>query len=328
MTTAKLRFAALAALVVAASLGPFDCALAQAYPAKAIHIIVPYPPGGSSDLLARTLGTRLTASLGQPVVVENIAGAAGEVGVSTAVRRAPDGYTILVTPNGAITTGRFFKKQPYDALVDLVPVAMLAEIQSVLAVHPSLPVNTLQEFVEYAKARPGTLNYSSSGSASAHFLFAEILQYAAGIKLTSVPYKGASPAAVAVASGEVNAGVSDLTSFAPLKAANRVRILATFNRRSPTRSPEIPAAADIVPGMKPIAGWIGVFAPAKTPAAIVTALNNEVNAIFERADVREILFNAGAEPAVPMNSDQFRSYITEEVNTLDRLIKAAGVKLE
>ncbi|HVZ46544.1 MAG TPA: tripartite tricarboxylate transporter substrate binding protein [Ramlibacter sp.] len=317
----------MAALVGAAALG-FNSALAQAYPAKPIHIIVPYPPGGSSDLLARTLGTRLTSSLGQPVVVENIAGAAGEVGVSTAARRAPDGYTLLVTPNGAITTGRFFKKQPYDALVDLAPVAMLAEIQSVLAVNPSLPVNTLQEFVDYARARPGMLNYSSSGSASAHFLFAEILQYAAGIRLTSVPYKGASPAALAVASGEVNAGVSDLTSFAPLKAAGKVRILATFNRRPPTRSPEIPAAADIVPGMMPIAGWIGVFAPAKTPAPIVAALNREVNAIFARPDVHEMLFSAGAEPAQPMSSEQFRGYIAEEVNTLDHLIKAAGVKLE
>jgi tripartite-type tricarboxylate transporter receptor subunit TctC len=260
--------------------------------------------------------------------VENIAGAAGEVGVATAARRPADGYTILVTPNGAITTGRFFKKQPYDALVDLVPVAMLAEIQSVLAVHPSLPVNSLQEFVEYAKAHPGTLNYSISGSASAHFLFAEILQYSAGIKLTSVPYKGASPGAVAVASGEVSAGVSDLTSFAPLKAANKVRILATFNRRSPTRSPEIPPAADLIPGMKPMAGWIGIFAPAKTPPSIVTALNSEIHAIFERPEVREILFNAGAEPAPRMTSDQFRHYIVDEVNTLDRLIKAAGVKLE
>lgn len=264
--------------------GPRALAQTQPLPPKTIHIVVPYPPGGSSDLVARTLGVHLTARLGQPVVVENVPGAAGEIGVASVARKPPDGYTRLVTPNGAISTGRFFKKQPYDALTDLTAIAMVAEIQSVLAVNAALPVSTLDEFIAYAKARPSAVSYSSAGSASAHYLFSEVLQFNAGIKLTPVPYRGAAPAAMAVASGEVGAGVSDLTSFAPLSAAGKVRILATFNRKPPAGFPDVPAASSVVAGMKPLAGWIGLFAPAKTPRAIVALLHREVTAIFQRAD--------------------------------------------
>lgn len=324
-----LRFPALALCLLGTLLaGPRALAQTQPFPSKTIHIVVPYPPGGSSDLVARTLGVHLTARLGQPVVVENVPGAAGEIGVASVARRPPDGYTLLVTPNGAISTGRFFKKQPYDALTDLTAIAMVAEIQSVLAVNAALPVSTLDEFIAYAKARPSAVSYSSAGSASAHYLFSEVLQFNAGIKLTPVPYRGAAPAAMAVASGEVGAGVSDLTSFAPLSAAGKIRILATFNRKPPAGFPDVPRCLQRG-GRHETPDELDRYIRARQNTQRHRgSADREVTAIFQRADVKETMLKAGGEPPAPMTSEQFSAFIADEVDTLGRQIKAAGLKLE
>jgi tripartite-type tricarboxylate transporter receptor subunit TctC len=324
MRNVALRFAAIIAV-----LGMPLLANAQTYPSKPINVIVPFTPGGSADLIARTLAAKLGASLGQTVIVENHGGAGGEVGVGVAVRGRADGHTLLVTPSGPITTGGHFRKQPYDVTKDLVPVAMIAIIPSVIAVNAALPIQTLSEFIAYAKERPNQINYSNPGLGSGNHLAAELLKHTTGIKMVPVPYKGSSAAAVAVASGEVHAGSGDLTSYLPFGASGsgKVRILATYGAARTMTAPEIPTVAESgVPGFRAIA-WVGMFAPAKTPPQIVARLNKEVMQTLQRADVREIFLKAGVEPAAPMSSEKFGQFVVDEIDRLGKLIKAADIKI-
>jgi tripartite-type tricarboxylate transporter receptor subunit TctC len=301
---------------------------AQTYPSKPINFIVPFTPGGSADLIARTLAAKLGASLGQTVIVENHGGAGGEVGVGVAVRGRPDGHTLLVTPSGPITTGGHFRKQAYEVARDLVPVAMVAIIPSVIAVNAALPVQTLSEFIAYAKERPNAINYSNPGLGSGNHLAGELLKHTTGIKMVPVPYKGSSAAAVAVASGEVQAGSGDLTSYLPFGASGsgKVRILATYGATRTMTAPEIPTVAEAgVPGFRAVA-WVGMFAPAKTSPQIVARLNQEVMRALQRPDVREVFLKAGVEPAAPMSSEKFGQFVLDETDRLGKLIKAADIK--
>jgi tripartite-type tricarboxylate transporter receptor subunit TctC len=304
---------------------------AQNYPSKAINVIVPFTTGGSADLVARTLGAKLSESLGQPVVVENHGGAGGEVGVSAAVRARPDGHTLLVTPHGPITVGGHFRKQSYDVSKDLIPVAMVAVIPIVFAVNASLPVKTLPEFIAYAKGRPDSINYSNPGLGSANHLAAEMLKYAGGIKMAPIPYKGSSVAAVAVASGDVHAGSGDLSSYLPFGASGsgKVRILGTYG---PTRSaiaPDVPTIVEAgLPNFTPITAWIGAFVPAKTPPQIVARLHQEIMRALQRPDVRSVLMKAGGEAAAPMSPEKFGQYVRNEIDTFGKLIKAADIKID
>jgi tripartite-type tricarboxylate transporter receptor subunit TctC len=303
---------------------------AQNYPSKAINVIVPFTPGGSADLVARTIGAKLSDSLGQPVVVENHGGAGGEVGVGVAVRARPDGYTLLITPHGPITVGGHFRKQPFDVTKDLIPVAMVAVIPIVFSVNAALPVKTLPDFIAYAKDRPDSINYSNPGLGSANHLAAEMLKHAAGIKMAPVPYKGSSAAAVAVASGEVHAGSGDMSSYLPFGASGsgKVRILATYG---PTRSaiaPEVPTIVEAgLTNFSPIIAWIGAFVPAKTPPQIVARLHQEITRALQRPDVRTVLQKAGGEAAAPMSPEKFGQYVQNEINTFGKVIKAADIKV-
>jgi tripartite-type tricarboxylate transporter receptor subunit TctC len=329
---ARTRTAVMVSAAIISSLFAPYAANAQTYPGKPVTIIVPFTPGGSVDLVARTLAAKLTESLGQTVIVENQGGAGGEVGIGSAIKSRADGHTLLVTPGGPMTAGPHFRKQPFDVVNDLAPVAMVAVIPTVFAVNSSLPVKTLAEFIKYVKERPNSINYSNPGLGSGNHLAAELLKQTAGINMVPVPYKGASAAAVAVASGEVHAGTGDLTSFLPFAAntggSGKVRILATYGGTRPMAAPDVPTVAEAgVPSFRSIA-FIGLFAPAKTPPEIINRLNTEVMRILQRPDVSEILVKAGAEPAAPMTPAAFGRFVREEIDKAGKLIKAANIKTE
>ena len=320
-----LRFASIVWLLAAALVSH-----AQTYPGKLINIIVPFTPGGAADLVGRTVAAKLAEGLGQTVIVENHGGAGGELGVGMAVRARPDGYTLLVSPHGPITVGGHLRKQPFDVTKDLIPVAMVTQLPLVFAVNASLPVQTLAEFIAYAKARPGLINYSNPGLGSTNHLAAELLQYAAGIRLAPVPYKGSALGALAVASGEVQAGSGDLTSYLPfsISGAGKVKILATYSATRSVTAPDVPSVVEAgLPNFSSITAWIGMFVPAKTPPEIVSRLHQEVMRITQRADVRATFLKAGGEPAAPMSPEQFSRFVRDEIDTFGKLIKAADIRI-
>ncbi len=330
-TTTRVRRVALQfAAIISVLFVPF-VANAQTYPTKPITIIVPFTPGGSIDLVARTLAAKLSESLGQTVIVENQGGAGGEIGIGAAVKARADGYTLLVTPGGPLTAGPHFRKQPFDVVKDLAPIAMVAVIPTVFSVNASLQIKTLAEFITYVKERPDSINYSNPGLGSGNHLATELLKQTAGINMVPVPYKGASAAAVAVASGEVHAGSGDLTSFMPFAAntggSGKVRILATYGATRPLAAPDIPTVAEAtgVPSFRSIA-FIGMFAPTNTPPIIVARLNEEVIRILQRADVSAILVKGGVEPAAPMSPAEFSRFVRDEIDKAGKLIKAANIK--
>jgi tripartite-type tricarboxylate transporter receptor subunit TctC len=320
-----LRGAAVAALLAAPLASQ---AQAQNYPSRNVSFVVPFAPGGSIDLVGRVVAAKLTESLGQPVIVENHPGAGGELGVGTVVKARPDGYTLLMTPSGPITAGPHFRKQPFDVIKDLVPVAMLAVIPTVFAVNAQLPVRNLSEFIAYAKQRPGQLNYGNPGLGSGNHLAAEMLQHMGDFKMVGVPYKGAAASANAVASGEVHAGSGDLTSFIPFAQAGKVRILAAYGPTRMITAPDIPTVAEAGVTNYRALSWAGLFAPAKTPPHIVARLNEEAMRALQRPEVREAFLKGGLEPATPMSAERFGQLVREEVEKTGKLIKAANIKAE
>lgn len=304
----------------------------QDYPNKPIRMVVPFNPGGSADLTARTIARKLGESMGQQIVVDNVAGAGGELGVSNVVRAPADGYTIVVTPNGPITTAGLFRKLSYDVDKDLQPVGTVALIPLLFAVNAQLPVNTLAEFIDYAKKSPNPINYSNPGPGSANHINVELLRSAAGIKMTAVPYKGNGPAALAVASNEVQAGSGDLPSYVPFgpppAGSGKVKFLAQFTDKRAAALPNVPTMREA--GLKnfpSLVSWIGMFLPAHTPAAITKRLSDELAKAVRDPEVVAVFTKAGVEPAV-MGPDEFKHYIHEQVTAIGREVKAANIRVD
>lgn len=303
-------------------------AFADVYPSKAVRFVVPFAPGGSADIMARTVGTMLGEALGQPVAVENAPGAGGELGVSTVLRRPADGYTVLVTPNGPITTGGLFRKQPYDVAADLIPISQLGIIPSVFAVNASIPARTLTEFAAWAKARGTKPSCGNPGSGSGNHLAAELLAHAMGVPMTPVPYRGSSNAALALMGGELDCASGDLSSYLPHAKAGKVRILATYEPRRATGAPDIPTVVEAgYPSFGHFTGWIGMYVAAGTPTEIVDRLSGEVARLLQRAELRRVVSNAGIEPGQALNTQQLAQYIREEIAFLTRQVRDAGIKL-
>ncbi len=318
-------------LIAAATLAALPAAFAQPqfYPSRALRIVVPFGPGGSSDITARAVGAKLSDAWGQPVTVENLPGAGGELGVTTVVRRPADGYTILVTPNGPITTGGLFRKQPYDVMSDLIPIAQLGVIPSVFAVHPSVPVRTLSEFAAYARALGKPVSCGNPGAGSGNHLAAELLAHAGAFPMTSVPYRGSAASAVALVGGEIQAASGDLSSYLPLAVAGKVRILATYERRRASAAPDIPTVAEAgFPSFGYFTGWIGMFVAGRTPPEIAAQLGEEAARVLQRPDYRATAATMGMEQAVPMSREQLTRYIRDEIGFLRAQVQAAGIKLE
>jgi len=305
--------------------------LAQAadrWPDRPIHFVVPYPAGGPLDAVARLTAQKVSADLGQPIVVENRPGAGGNIGAEYVARAAPDGYTLLL---GAVATHAInptlYAHIPYDAQKDFEPVTQIASTPNVLIVNPSLPVHSVREFIAYAKAHPGALNFGSGSTGSAGHLAGELFKRMAGIEMTHVPYKGAAPAMTDLIAGQVQLMFDNLASALTQIKAGKVRALAVTTAKRTPLAPDLPTIAESgLPGFD-INTWFGLFVPAKTPRPVVDRLHDEFVKALKAPDVRGKMLALGAEP-VGNTPAQFAAYIRSESEKYAKVIQASGAKVD
>ncbi len=297
----------------------------QPYPTKPIRLIVPFAPGGGNDYLARLVGQKLGERLGQAFVVDNRAGASGIVATDMVAKAAPDGYTLLLGFVGPLALNPNLEKVPYNPVRDFAAAGLLASSYHILVVHPAVPARSVKELIAAAKARPGEINYASSGSGATLHLIGELFKSVASINLTHIPYKGAGPAAIAVISGEAQMLFSSTTAVLPHIRTNRLAALAVT---SPNRSPLVPEVPTLVEsGMRgvEVGSWYALVAPAATPREIIARLNAELIKLAATPDYRQQLEKQAFEP-LTSNPEQFSAFVQGELNKWGKVIKAAGVK--
>ena len=306
-----------------------DLATSQTYPTRPVRLIVPFASGGASDVLGRLLAHKMTERLGQQVVVDNRPGAGGSIGAEAAVRAAPDGYTILLGSVSEISINPWlYTKLSYDTMKGLTPVAMFALTQAVITTHPSLPVRTVKELVALARARPGEINYGSSGSGTFLHLATELFTSATKTKMTHVAYKSGGQALTGLVSGEVQVMFPTLTSSMPFIASKRVRSIAVSGATRAASLPGVPTIAES--GLREYevsSFWVGVFAPAGTPRDVVTRLANEVIYAGAQPDVLKSLANLGAEPS-KLAESQFADFLKSEMAIWGKAVKTSGAKAD
>ena len=317
-----------ATLALIASSAVFSEAQAQPYPSKPIRFVVPYPAGGPLDTVARLLAQKVSQSVKQPVVVDNKPGAGGNIGADTVAKSAPDGYTILM---GAVATHAInpslYAKVPYDPVRDFAPVTQVASTPNVLVVHPSIPAATVTEFIAYARAHPGKLNFGSGSAGSAGHLAGELFKTLAGVDMAHVPYKGAAPAMQDLIGGQIQLMFDNLASSLTQVRAGKVKALAVTTARRTALAPELPTIAESgLPGFD-ISTWFGIFAPAGTPREALDRLHAEFTHALASPDVRERMLNLGAEP-VGNKPEEFAAYIRAEAEKYARLVKASGARVD
>jgi tripartite-type tricarboxylate transporter receptor subunit TctC len=303
-------------------------AWAQTYPAKSIRMIIPFPPGGATDILGRVLAQKLGDQLGQSVVVENRPGAGGAIGSEMTAKAPPDGYTIQMATVSTHSIGPALNpKTPYNVKRDFVPVIHLADSTNVLIVSPSLPVNNLRELIAYAKANPGKLNFSSSGNGTIVHMTGEMFKMETGTFIVHIPYKGTALAIPDLIAGQISLMFDNMASALPHVKSGKVKTLAVSQLKRSTLLPEVPTMDEA--GLKGFEAntYFGVFAPAGTPAAIVQRLNAEINKALQTPDFRERLASNGAEP-VGGTPEQFARVIDRETAKYAAVIKRAGIKPE
>ena len=317
-----MRFIPLFAMLVLA------CTAHAQFPARAIKIVVPYAAGGLPDTMTRAVTPKLGEALGQPVVVENMGGAGGISGVTEVARAQPDGYTLLVADVGQIAINpHLFSKLPYAPLKDLAPVSLIGTSPLYLVAHPSVPVNTLQELVAYAKANPGKLNYGSSGIGSIHHLATEALKAGFGIDLVHVPYKGTGQSVPALLGGQVALLYSALPSIAGHLKDGKVKILAISSAKRSTQTPEVPTVAESgIPGYDYVAE-IGLLAPAGTPREIIQRLAGEMAKVVKQPDVVQRFTQLGIDP-VGSTPQEYAALNKADYEKYARLVKASGAKID
>jgi tripartite-type tricarboxylate transporter receptor subunit TctC len=303
-------------------------AAAQTYPTKPIRLIVAFPPGGSTDIIARLVAQKLGDRLGQQVVIDNRGGAGGTIGTEIAARAAPDGYTLTMgTTSTHVIAAGVYEKLKYDPLKDFIPLTLVASTPYLLVVNPQVKANTLKEFVALAKSQPGKLNYASAGSGTTTHLAMEMLKTAAGLELVHGPYNGNGPANVATVGGQVQALFGSMPAVLPQAKAGRLRPLAVGTAKRSPALPEVPTVAESgYPGFE-VSLWLGFFAPAGTPRAITDRVSGELVKIAQSPEMKEQFERNGAEPATLMPAE-FTKLIKSEIEKYVKVIKAAGVKAE
>jgi len=315
---------AIAHAASSASPGQASTAAGQTYPVRPIRLIVPYPAGGPTDFVGRTVGQKLSQYLGQQVVVDNRPGAGTVIGSELVARAAPDGYTLLFgTGGGTFLAPLMLPKVPYDPHRDFEPVAMLVMSPQVLVVHPSVPANSVGELIALAKAKPGVLNFASVGTGTSPHLGGELFQSLTGTKIVHVPYKGTAPAMTDLISGQVQMMFTSMPTVLAHVKSGKLRLLGTGGTKRSAAIGDTPPIAETVPGFE-LVTWYGVFAPVRTPEAIVKRLNAEIAKVLADPESRERMTAQGLEPT-PMTPDQVRRYTQEETKRWTRLIKAAGI---
>jgi tripartite-type tricarboxylate transporter receptor subunit TctC len=297
---------------------------AQTYPNKPIRRILPMAVGGPTDILGRIVGQKLAERLGQPFVTENRPGAGGNIGVEIAAKAGPDGYTILFTSTALATSPSLYKKLNFDPIKDLAPIALVAESPNVVLVHPSLPVKNLKELVEYAKKRPGKLNFSSGGIGVTTHLAGELFNILANTKIVHVPYKGGGPALTALIGGEVDMQIIGPSVALPQIQAGKVRPLAVLTPERLPSLPNVPTAKEAGIENFEVTSWFGILVPAGTPPEIIARLNAEWVKIAAMPDTKEKMQKAGFEP-MSGTPDQFAEFIKTEITRWANVIKEANI---
>jgi tripartite-type tricarboxylate transporter receptor subunit TctC len=299
---------------------------AQDYPTKPVRIIVPFPPGGINDVVARVIAAQLSGRLGKQFIVDNRSGAGGVAGTELAANAPKDGYTLLIV-SLAHTVNPWLYKLPYDPIKSFTPVAILASSPNMLAVHPELPVKSVKELIAYAKEKPGQLQYASGGVGGSLHLGAELFRLTAGIDIMHVPFRGGGPAVIDVVGGHTKMIIATVTTTAPHIRSGKLRALGVSGTKRSPLFPEVPTIAEAgLPGYE-AGNWIGIVAPAGTPAALVARLHSEISAVQDSPEMQKQLAADGAE-AVHMSSAEFGTFMVQEMGKWERVVKDAGIKAE
>ena len=301
--------------------------LAQDYPNKPVRFIVPYAPGGSSDILARTLGQKFADAMGQPFIIDNRPGAGSMVGTDVLAKSPADGYTIILSDMPHTINPSINSKVPYDPVKDFSPVSVISVSPMFLFVHPSFEAKSLKELIALAKAQPNKFAIASGGNGATTHLVAELLQASAGIKLTHVPYKGAGPAIADVAAGQVPITFTSMATAAPLVKAGRLRVLGVTSSKRLAAFPDVPTFEESGLSGLTFEHWWGIMAPARTPAAVVAKLNGEIVKALAAPDVRDRLTELADEPRTN-TPDQFRALIESDLARWAKVVRDAGIKPE
>ena len=303
---------------------PLAHALAQGYPERPIMLVVPFAPGGSTDILARLVGEHLRQALGQPVVIENRTGASGNIGTASVARAAPDGYTFLFNTMSVHTMNHaLFASMPFDGVKDFSPIALLAYVTNTMVVHPSVPAKTVQEFIDYARANPGKIAYASAGPGSTNHLCAALFEKMTGTQMVHVPYRGGAPAVADTVGGQTQLFFTAGTQSLPHVKAGKLRMLAvTEGRRSPLL-PEVPTVAETIPGYE-MAVWYGAFGPAGVPKDIVGRLNAEISRIMFLPDVKRRMDDIAVEVA-RSTPEELGALTRTDAEKWGRIIKELGI---
>ena len=301
---------------------------AQAYPSRPLRFIVPFPPGGSTDIYARIIGPRLADALRQQVVIDNRPGAGGALGADLAAKAPPDGYTIWLGQTNNLAIGPAMRtKNSYDPVRDFSPITLLMQAPQVMVVNAGSPITSIKELIAAAKSKPGTLTFASAGIGSSGHVAGELLNQAAGVNITHVPYKGASPAMIDLRGGRVTFLATSLASAAQFVKDGKIKGIATTGLKRARLMPDVPTVAESgVPGFE-VASWHGMLAPAKVPREIIARLNREIVAILDKPEVRDALLSEGGD-IMPGTPEEFAAFLKSEAQKWAKVIKQAGITAE
>ena len=323
-----IRVFSLALLCVLCALcGKSSLTFAGDYPSKPIRIVVPYPPGGFNDTLARMLGQKLTDKWKQPVIVDNRPGGGGTIGTNLAAKSAPDGYTLLIVSFAFTVNPALYASLPYDTIKDFVPIVLAASTPNLLVVHPELPVKSVKELIALARSKPGKLNYASAGNGSSNHLSMELLKSLTGIDIVHVPYKGSTPAVTDLIGGHIDLMFDNVPNVLQQVKAGKLRALAVSSKERSPFVEGLPTVAESgVPGFD-VSVWFGVVAPAGTPQPVITKLNAELNSILKLAEIRQAFNNQGVEPA-GSTPGAFSSFLVAQRTKWAKVAKDSGTKAE
>jgi len=318
------KWIAAAAAIAAVSLN----AAAADYPTRAIRMVVPFPAGGTTDILARVAGQKITEALGQQVIIDNRGGAGGNIGTELVAKSPPDGYTLLTDPGSTLTINpHAYSRLGFDPVKDFAPITILAEVPNILEVHPSLPVKNVKELIALAKSKPGQINYASTGAGQSTHLSMELFKSMAGIDVNHIPYKGSAPALVDIIGGQVSLMFDNMPTSLPHVRAGKLRALAVSTARRSFALPQLPTVAESgLPGFE-VSVWFAVLAPAATPRDIVQKLNAVLVKALQSPDVKQRLAEQGAAP-VGNTPEQFAATIQRDLAKWAKVVKEAKVKLD
>lgn len=325
-TAAHTKFLLLVALV-GLCLGASMPTLAQDYPTKTIRLVVPYPPGGATDAVARALAPELSKLLGQTAYVENRGGGVSIIGTDLVSTSKPDGYTILMSDQALMTNPALQKKLPYNTLKDLQPIALIGPAPSVLVVNPSVPVHTIQDLIELAKSKPGEMRYASSGNGTSTHIAGELLKQVSGIQMTHISYKGGGPAVNDVMAGHVPVLIASIGPVAALIKAGKLRAIEVSSIKRSPALPDVPTLAESGLGAAAVIGYWGVLAPAGTPPDVIKKLNAAFNKAIQLPEIKQRLLDLGVEPTGG-TAEQFGNILQTEIPKMTQIIKNANITID